>query len=94
MAHRRLYEHLIATKKDDSGSEEPASEPLRKFGPLESCWTDGTKALKFPLESVYRNGSSSVTGLCGSSVTWSPLAPCVLLKTSWVGEHEVPAGGV
>src|SRR5579863_10782851 len=89
----------FATKKDDSGSEEPASEPLRKFGPLEFCWTDGTKTLNFPLESVDRNGSSAVTGLCGSAVTWlTPMTPSVpaglLPKASWLGVHAVPVGGV
>ena len=89
----------FATKKDDCGTEEPASEPVRKFGPLEFCWADGTKTLNFPLELVYRNGSSSVAGLCGSAVTWStPMMPSVpaglLPKASWLGEQVVPAGGV
>jgi hypothetical protein len=39
----------FAMKKLDSGSEEPASEPPRKFGPLEFPCAAGTKALRFPL---------------------------------------------
>jgi hypothetical protein len=39
----------FAMKKLDSGSDEPASEPLRKFGPVEFRCTAGTKALRFPL---------------------------------------------
>ena len=31
-------------KKSESGTEVPASVPLRKFGPTELCWTAGTKA--------------------------------------------------
>ena len=46
----------------------PASWPLAQDGPDEPCWTAGTKTLKLPLESVNRNGSSSVTGQTGKTV--------------------------
>src|SRR5690242_20895238 len=49
-------------------TEVPASLPLRKVGPDALCWTAGMKTLKLPVESVYRKGCSSVTGLVGTTV--------------------------
>src|SRR5258708_38730914 len=46
-------------------------------------WTEGTKTLSFPLESVYRYGSSRVTGLVASVVY-------VGLGNDWAGAPTTP----
>jgi len=42
----------VATKKDDSGSDLPASDPAAQDVPEEFVRTDGTKTLNLPLASV------------------------------------------
>jgi hypothetical protein len=65
----------VATKKDDSGSDLPASAPLAQEVPEEFVRADGTKTSKAPPAPVYRNGSSSVTGLAASTVFCSHWPP-------------------
>src|SRR5450759_2647016 len=57
----------LATKKSAIATEVPASVPLRKLGPIVLFPRAGWKTFQLP-ESVYRNGSSSVTGLVGTTV--------------------------
>src|SRR5579871_6393643 len=57
-----------AMKNDESGSDEPASEPLDQEVPDEFVCADGTKTWNWPLAFAVRNGCSSVTGLAASTV--------------------------
>src|SRR5258708_22264834 len=54
------------------GIDEPGVAPFAKVVPEVFVWTEGTKTLSFPLESVYRYGSSRVTGLVASVVYGPP----------------------
>src|SRR5258708_31079373 len=53
------------------GIDEPGVAPFAQVVPEVFVWTEGTKTLSFPLESVYRYGSSRVPGL-GASVAYGP----------------------
>src|SRR5260370_33760493 len=50
------------------GINEPGVAPFAQVVPEGFVWTEGTKTLSFPLESVYRDGASRVTGLVASVV--------------------------
>src|SRR5437763_16757748 len=57
-----------AIKNLSIGIDVPGAGPLLHEVPDELCCTAGTKTLYLPLESVYRNGASRVTGLVASVV--------------------------
>src|SRR2546429_5449514 len=57
-----------AIKNLSIGIDVPGAGPLLQEVPDELCCTAGTKTLYLPLESVYRNGASRVTGLVASVV--------------------------
>src|SRR5207247_4081205 len=57
-----------AMKNLSTGIDVPGAGPLLQEVPDELCCTSGTKTLYLPLESVYRNGASRVTGLVASVV--------------------------
>src|SRR5487761_1122320 len=78
----------LATKNAASGTDVPASLPLAQDGPDEPCWTAGTNTWSVPWESVYRKGSSAVTGLAGRTMFHRPCGhqfapPIWLLRTMY-----------
>src|SRR5260221_12206591 len=70
------------------GIDEPGVAPFAQVVPEVFVWTEGTKTLSFPLESVYRYGSSRVTGLVASVVYGPPHDDAA--GEDWAGAPTTP----